>query len=134
VPPQASWRSTSASRRPFVLASTMLYLVPIQNVIAPVNVLVCAACLVLMSFEAAFGICIGCKVYRLFNRQPVQLCPPTSTQVASMLRGVTIRAPGRGDAEVLVGRHPHALALRLPRCGSAGDFHLQASAPCRARP
>jgi hypothetical protein len=59
----------------FVLAATMLYLVVIQNVIGPVNVLVCAACLVLLFFEAAFGICIGCKVYNLFNRQPAQLCP-----------------------------------------------------------
>ena len=59
----------------FVLGATMLYLVVIQNVIGPVNVLVCAACLVLLFFEAAFGICIGCKVYNLFNRQPAQLCP-----------------------------------------------------------
>jgi hypothetical protein len=59
----------------FVLAATMLYLVVIQNVIGPVNVLVCAACLVLLFFEAAFGICIGCKVYTLFKRQPAQLCP-----------------------------------------------------------
>ena len=59
----------------FVLAATMLYLVVIQNVIGPVNVLVCAACLVLLFFEAAFGICIGCKVYNLFNKQPAELCP-----------------------------------------------------------
>jgi len=59
----------------FVLAATMLYLVVIQNVVGPVNVLVCAACLVLLFFEAAFGICIGCKVYEVFSRQPAQLCP-----------------------------------------------------------
>jgi len=67
VPPQASWRSTSASRRPFVLASTMLYLVPIQNVIAPVNVLVCASCLVLMFLGGGIR-----HLHRLQGLQAVQ--------------------------------------------------------------
>jgi hypothetical protein len=59
----------------FVLALTMLYLVVIQRVVGPVNLLVCAACLVLLFFETAFGICIGCKVYNLFNKEQAQLCP-----------------------------------------------------------
>lgn len=59
----------------FVLAPTMLYLVVINNVIGPVNLAVCAACLVLLFFEAAFGICIGCKVYSSFNEEQAQLCP-----------------------------------------------------------
>jgi len=36
----------------------MLWLIVIQNVIGPINMLVCAACLALMFFESAFGICI----------------------------------------------------------------------------
>jgi hypothetical protein len=28
-----------------------------------------------MFFESAFGICLGCKPYTLFNREPAQLCP-----------------------------------------------------------
>lgn len=59
----------------FVLALTMLYLVVINNVIGPINLIVCAACLVLLFFETAFGICIGCKVYNLFNKEQAQLCP-----------------------------------------------------------
>lgn len=59
----------------FVLAAVMLYLVVIQQVIGPVNLIVCAACLLLLFFETAFGICIGCKVYNTFNRDPAQLCP-----------------------------------------------------------
>ena len=38
-------------------------------------VLVCGLCLVFMFFESAFGICIGCKVYNLFNQEQAQLCP-----------------------------------------------------------
>jgi hypothetical protein len=59
----------------FVLAVVMLYLVVIEHVVGPVNLIVCAACLVLLFFETAFGICIGCKVYNLFNREQAQLCP-----------------------------------------------------------
>ena len=59
----------------FVLAATMLYLVVLNNVIGPINLIVCSICLTLLFFEAAFGICIGCKIYNLFNRQKAQLCP-----------------------------------------------------------
>jgi hypothetical protein len=59
----------------FVLAVIMLYLVVIKHVVGPVNLIVCAACLVLLFFETAFGICIGCKIYNWFNRNQAQLCP-----------------------------------------------------------
>ncbi|HVR59960.1 MAG TPA: DUF4395 domain-containing protein [Pseudolabrys sp.] len=58
-----------------VLATTMLYLVVFQNVRGPINLLVCAICLLLLFFETAFGICIGCAIYNLFNREKAQLCP-----------------------------------------------------------
>lgn len=59
----------------FALALTMLYLVVLNNVIGPINLLVCAACLILLFFETAFGICIGCNIYNLFNKDQAQLCP-----------------------------------------------------------
>lgn len=59
----------------FVLAATMLYLVVLNNVIGPVNLIVCSLCLILLFFETAFGICIGCKIYNLFNKEKAQLCP-----------------------------------------------------------
>jgi hypothetical protein len=59
----------------FVLALTMLYLVVINNVIGPINLVVCASCLVLLFFETAFGICIGCKIYNMFNKEQAALCP-----------------------------------------------------------
>ena len=59
----------------FVLAVTMLYLIVINKVIGPINLIVCATCLVLMFFESAFGICLGCKIYNRFNKEQARLCP-----------------------------------------------------------
>ncbi len=59
----------------FVLALTMWYLVVLNNVIGPINLIVCTLCLILLFFETAFGICIGCKLYNVFNTEKAQLCP-----------------------------------------------------------
>ena len=59
----------------FVLALTMLVLVVINNVIGPINLIVCSICLILLFFETAFGICLGCKIYNFFNKEQAQLCP-----------------------------------------------------------
>ncbi len=59
----------------FVLAATMLYLVVLNNVIGPINLIVCALCLLLLFFETAFGICVGCQIYNMFNKEKAQLCP-----------------------------------------------------------
>ena len=59
----------------FVLALAMLYLMVLNSVVGPINLLVCSACLTLMFFESAFGICIGCKLYNVFNKDKAQLCP-----------------------------------------------------------
>ena len=37
--------------------------------------LFCSFCLALMFLEAAFGICVGCELYRVFAKTPPQLCP-----------------------------------------------------------
>ena len=59
----------------FVLALTMLYLVVLKGVIGPINLLVCGACLWLLFFESAFGICIGCWIYNRIRSEQAQLCP-----------------------------------------------------------
>lgn len=56
----------------------MLYLVVIKHVIGPINLIVCAACLVLLFFETALGICIGCKIYNWFHKDKAHLCPGAS--------------------------------------------------------
>jgi len=59
----------------FVLALVMAYTMVINNVVGPINLLTCATCLTLMFFEASFGICIGCKLYKSLNKNQAQLCP-----------------------------------------------------------
>ena len=109
----------------FALALAMLYLVVINNVVGPVNLIVCTACLVLLFFEAAFGICIGCKVYNLFNREQAQLCPGGACEVglapgagASLAQGAVLVA-----FVGLVGATTFWVAAHDPQAAS-----LQASA------
>jgi len=59
----------------FVLAITMFYVLVLKNVIGPINLFVCLTCLVLLFFESAFGICLGCKIYNLFHKEKGKLCP-----------------------------------------------------------
>jgi hypothetical protein len=53
----------------------MLYLLVIERSIGPLNMLVCGTCLLLMFFETAFGICIGCKLHDWLRPAQAQLCP-----------------------------------------------------------
>lgn len=57
------------------LGLLMFYLMVLNNVVGPINMLVCSACMLLMFFEAAFGICLGCKLYNLFFHEKAKLCP-----------------------------------------------------------
>jgi hypothetical protein len=59
----------------FTLALTMFYLLVLNNIIGPTNLFTCLTCLMLLFFESAFGICIGCKIYNLFNKNKATLCP-----------------------------------------------------------
>jgi hypothetical protein len=68
----------------FLLALSMFYLVVLNNVVGPINMLVCSLCLILLFFEAAFGICIGCKAYNLLNKEKAQLCPGGACELPSI--------------------------------------------------
>jgi len=57
------------------LATLMVYLVVLNDVRGPISMISCLVCLVLLFFETAFGICIGCKLFNLFNKEKAQLCP-----------------------------------------------------------
>ena len=80
----------------FALALLMLYLMVLNNVVGPINMLVCGVCLTLMFFEAAFGICIGCKLYNAFNKDKAQLCPGGVCEVP------TANAPSTSLAQMAV--------------------------------
>ena len=58
-----------------VLATFMMFLVVINDVRGPINMITCLVCLILLFFESAFGICVGCRMYNLFNKEKAQLCP-----------------------------------------------------------
>jgi hypothetical protein len=102
------------------LATLMLYLVVLNNVRGPINIIVCAVCLLLLFFETTFGICVGCKLFNLVNKEKAQLCPGnvcelkdrepiqviSSAQVAIAVAYVALIL---GIAPLL-----HAVAPRLP--------------------
>jgi hypothetical protein len=59
----------------FVLALSMFYLVVLKGAVGPMNLLVCATCLCLLFLESAFGICLGCWLYKLWKPEQAMLCP-----------------------------------------------------------
>jgi hypothetical protein len=63
-----------------VLAITMFYLVVMHDIKGPINIFTCISCLTLLFFESAFGICLGCKIYSLFNRDN---CPDGNCEIVS---------------------------------------------------
>ncbi|RLK48810.1 uncharacterized protein DUF4395 [Alkalispirillum mobile] len=57
------------------IATVVMFLVFGLNSAGPVVLAACLVCIVLMFFETAFGICIGCKMYNMFFKERAQLCP-----------------------------------------------------------
>ena len=58
-----------------VLSFLMFVLMVVLNTFSVITGITCLICLILMFFETAFGICIGCKLYILFNKEKAQYCP-----------------------------------------------------------
>ena len=58
-----------------VLSGTMFVFFIIVNAFSPITGIICLICLIFLFFESAFGICLGCAVYKLFNKEKVQYCP-----------------------------------------------------------
>lgn len=76
----------------FVLALAMLYLVVIERIVGPVNLVVCAICLLLLFLETAFGICLGCIVYERLPGTRRSPCPGQACDY--------VPAPGAGGTPV----------------------------------
>jgi hypothetical protein len=66
----------------FFLAALMFYLVVLNDIRGPINILTCALCLGLLFFEAVFGICVGCKVYNIFHKNSAKYCPGESCDLS----------------------------------------------------
>lgn len=66
-----------------VLSASMFVLLVIINATGPITGIVCLMCLVFLFFEAVFGICLACKVYRLMYGEKAQYCPGEVCDVKS---------------------------------------------------
>ncbi|RPE66673.1 uncharacterized protein DUF4395 [Tibeticola sediminis] len=127
----------------FVLALTMFVLVVVQQVIGPLNILVCATCLTLMFFESALGICIGCKLYNLIRPEAAQHCPggscalPPDPAVQVDRRQAAAAAAyavvlGVAASLLAPAPTPTAAAMKAPATETTAAVAPQASAPANA--
>ena len=58
-----------------VLSATLFILLIVVNAYSPITGLSCLICLIFLFFESAFGICLGCKLYRIVYQEKAQYCP-----------------------------------------------------------
>jgi len=58
-----------------LLAFPMFYMLVIDPQPNPIKVLICIICLLLLLFESAFSICLGCKIYNMVMSSRAQHCP-----------------------------------------------------------
>lgn len=58
-----------------VLSFIMFYLVVIEPQTNPLKIIICVVCLMLLMFESAFSICLGCKIYNLIKKDKATHCP-----------------------------------------------------------
>ena len=63
------------------IALPMFVMVVLNDMRGPITMIACVPCLLLMFFEVAFGICLGCKMYNLFNKEKATLCPGGACQL-----------------------------------------------------
>ena len=57
------------------LSATMFTFMVIVNSYSPITGIICLVCLIFTFFESVFGICLGCKFYKLFYKEKAQYCP-----------------------------------------------------------
>ncbi|MCK9380872.1 MAG: DUF4395 domain-containing protein [Sulfuritalea sp.] len=86
----------------WTLAVVMFYLIVLNNVIGPINLIVCATCLTLMFFESAFGICLACKIYNAFSREQAQHCPGGTCEIGEVFTPHASQKVGAGGTAIVV--------------------------------
>ncbi len=57
------------------LSIIMFILIVVLGVMTPVKIFICILCLILLFSEAAFGICLGCKIFNIVYKENPKLCP-----------------------------------------------------------
>lgn len=58
-----------------ILSSMMFVLIVLLNSYSIITGLTCLICLIFLFFESAFGICLGCIVYKWIYKEKAQYCP-----------------------------------------------------------
>jgi Domain of unknown function (DUF4395) len=66
-----------------LLSGAMFVLLIVVNAYSPFTGVICLLCLIFLFFEAVFGICLACKVYRLMYGKKAQYCPGEVCDVKS---------------------------------------------------
>lgn len=66
-----------------VIASVMFVFLVIVNAFSLITGIGCLICLVFLFFESAFGICLGCIVYKFIYKKKAQYCPGEVCDVKS---------------------------------------------------
>ncbi|MBS0027158.1 DUF4395 domain-containing protein [Chitinophaga sp. 22321] len=66
-----------------LLSALMFIFLVIVNAYSPITGIICLMCLIFLFFEAAFGICLACKVYRVVYGEKAQYCPGEVCDVKS---------------------------------------------------
>lgn len=59
----------------FVISTVMFFLLVVFNAYSPITGITCFICLILMFFESAFGICLGCKLYGILKKIKHNIAP-----------------------------------------------------------
>ena len=77
------------------LSGLMFLLMVVLNSYSIITAITCLLCLVFLFFESAFGICVGCWLYRLFYSEQVlycvgEICEGTMRQPIQKTSGVQI--------------------------------------------
>lgn len=62
------------------LAVIMFFIIVVFELMTPIKIAVCLICLGLLFSEAAFGICIGCKLYHFVKKETLY-CPGGNCEV-----------------------------------------------------
>lgn len=79
----------------FSISVIMFFLLVVVNAYSAITGIACLLCLILMFFESAFGICLGCKIYGLIKKDKVQLCPGEICDLKSKSQIVNVSSSHR---------------------------------------
>lgn len=66
-----------------ILAAVMFLHMVVINAYSPITGITCLICLIFLFFESVFGICLGCKFYKMIYKQKAQYCPGEVCEVKS---------------------------------------------------